>query len=416
MLTPPYRMLAILIMLALASPALARDKGKLLVSAASASATALRIEGKGFRPKGAKDPLPVVMMGGGVNAGLSPLIVLDATDTLINAQLPVPLPPPGTYRVFVYPGHGKADDNGPLSTIDVTLGAVGPMGPMGLTGPTGPQGPQGLQGPQGAVGAQGPAGPQGPQGMTGPQGLQGPQGPAGPQGPTGPQGPAGAVTEVPSADPILPGFAAAITKSIEPIEVTDLMLVELTTVVTYPYKLRLLGVEALNGKAPISFAETDAGSCPRANANRPGGFECRQRFHVYYSYATCSFVNNSFNMKLAYTTPGLAEENVTFTLNTGNWCDETPVQLDAPVITSINPNPVVRGQATTLVIEGSSFALGDAAVVINNVNITPTSVTDTRITLDLPPDFFRWAPSPQSIKVRTGAGDSNPVLLNIVFP
>ena len=120
--------------------------------------------------------------------------------TIITADFPIAVLPPGNYLLTVTTGGGSVR----LDEMAITIGAVGPQGPQGDIGPIGPQGPQGEQGVQGIQGEVGPIGPQGiqgppgaqgdpgPQGEQGIQGLTGPQGEPGPQGPEGPQGPPGA--------------------------------------------------------------------------------------------------------------------------------------------------------------------------------------------------------------------------------
>ncbi len=112
-----------------------------------------------------------------VTLGTIGLVVQSASPSQIVASFPSDSPvaavAPGAYLLKIT----FADR--PVTTFNVTLGAVGPQGPQGAQGPQGPQGPLGPQGPQG------PQCPQGPQGLQGVQGSQGTQGPPGPPGPTG---------------------------------------------------------------------------------------------------------------------------------------------------------------------------------------------------------------------------------------
>ncbi len=129
----------------------------------------LLIRGRNFL---ASSSCPVVRLSGVPGE----LVVVEAFDDEILAELPFPDLVDGDYRLVVASGL-KSD------TYDLTIGAVGmegPPGPRGEPGPEGPQGPQGVPGPQGATGSQGL------QGATGPQGPQGVPGPTGPQGPPGP--------------------------------------------------------------------------------------------------------------------------------------------------------------------------------------------------------------------------------------
>ncbi|HTW78873.1 MAG TPA: IPT/TIG domain-containing protein [Terracidiphilus sp.] len=103
-----------------------------------------------------------------------PLTVTSSTSTTIIATLPGSIAAaPGTYVLWLEQPKGLI-----VSSLSLTIGAVGAQGPAGLPGLPGAIGPAG---PQGATGAQGPAGPAGP---------TGPQGPAGPAGPTGVNTPA----------------------------------------------------------------------------------------------------------------------------------------------------------------------------------------------------------------------------------
>ncbi len=406
----------------------AQGRGRVIITAASVTPPNVRIEGRGFRPRGQRSPLPGVFMGGGVNGSLQQLSVAPgATDSLIVATLPSPLPAAGSYRLFVYDGRGE-DDRGPGATIDITIGAAGPVGPMGPMGPqgpvgaTGPSGPAGATGAAGATGPQGPVGPQGPTGPAGaigPAGAQGPAGPEGPQGETGPQGPQGAqgpAGPAGDASPVVPRFQAGITKQLSPIEVGDFALVELTTVVRYPYQLELLGVETLNGAAPVqAFEEYNEANCPRETSFVPGGLECRQRFTLLFAYNACKHTGNQQKFRFKYTTQGVADVETTITLNSENWCDETPVALPLPVITSMTPTTAQYNTDFLLTIHGNNFLVGNgtAAVAIRQYNFTVTSVTNAEITLAVPKTLFKLF-GPVGIRVITGAGLSNLQILTIV--
>jgi hypothetical protein len=105
--------------------------------------------------------------------------LVSVTPTQVQASVPF-VTAPGTYSVLLL-ANGRD-----FSTIDVTVGIVGPQGPQGLQGLTG------MTGATGATGQTGAQGPPGPKGDTGATGAEGPQGPPGPEGPEGPQGPQGA--------------------------------------------------------------------------------------------------------------------------------------------------------------------------------------------------------------------------------
>jgi hypothetical protein len=417
-----------IVLCASALDAAEQNRGGMIITAANVTPPTVRIEGQGFRPRGTRDPLPAVLMGSGPNGSLQPLLVAPAaTDSLIVATLPSPAPAAGSYRLFVYDGKG-ATDKGPSATIDITIGTAGPIGPIGPIGPQGPvgaTGPIGPAGPQGATGAQGGTGPVGPQGATGETGATGPIGPAGPTGPVGPEGPAGPQgpqgaqgPEGPAGDagPVLPEYRSAITKQISPIDIGDFALVELVTVVRYPYQLELLGVETLNGAAPVqAFEEFSEASCPRASTLVTGGVECRQRFTLLFAYNTCKHTGNQQKFRFKYTTQGTDDVETTITLNSENWCDETPVGLPLPVITSMTPTTAQYNTDFLLTIQGDNFLVGDGtpAVNIKQYNFTVTSATNTEITLAVPKTLFKLF-GPVSIRVITGAGLSNAKTLTIV--
>ncbi|HSF15090.1 MAG TPA: MopE-related protein [Vicinamibacteria bacterium] len=182
----------------------------------------------------------IVALDTGDPSGPIELAPIDTSvpDTVVVA-LPTACEPPGTYRLSV----GRVDDEdgdanrneestAPLgswrsvryfSSLDVTLGTVGPEGPMGQAGPQGADGtpgPDGMDGVDGAPGfscwdldenltcdpAQedkdgdgsctpvdciGPRGPQGDPGATGDVGPEGPRGPTGNDGADGAPGPEG---------------------------------------------------------------------------------------------------------------------------------------------------------------------------------------------------------------------------------
>jgi len=88
-----------------------------------------------------------------VTLDTAPLAVLNFTDTIIVATLPLSIEP-GSYALMV-----TNPQNHQTGTSVVTIGAVGPGGPTGPPGPVGPTGPPGASGAPGAPGAQGPAGP-----------------------------------------------------------------------------------------------------------------------------------------------------------------------------------------------------------------------------------------------------------------
>jgi len=82
---------------------------------------------------------PTVFLGDEVDLFVE-LSVISSTDSSIVAELGAP--DPGTYRLIVMSGPGATR----ISSMDVTLGAVGPEGPPGPPGPTGPAGSPGVLG------------------------------------------------------------------------------------------------------------------------------------------------------------------------------------------------------------------------------------------------------------------------------
>lgn len=410
-------LLAALLCCTVAATASANDKP--LVTAASATETSIRIEGRGFLPRGQRNEPPIVLLGwtGGTFKRLD--VTSATSDTTVVATLPEGIAP-GTYRVWVQEWRrvnerdrrtGRLEPDQSWAIIDVTVGAVGPQGPQGpqgLTGATGPAGPAGPMGPQGATGAMGPAGPTGPEGPQGPQGLQGPEGP---QGPQGPQGPAGGTVALPDPD-----LAAAITEEIQPINVGDMPWIELTTLVTYPHRLELVSVTTTQGKAPVSVAERiDEANCPTPSSSRPGGQACRQRFAFYYSYDTCQF-NHVSVATFRHLQPGLPEVNIPFSNNSNSWCQEGQVSIQGPVITSIEPTQVARGEAFELVILGSNFLVGDPMITMGKYSYTPTTKTDGRLTLTMPATRLQYYYGLLQIGVVNGGGASNTVPLNVTAP
>ena len=402
----------------------ASAQGKPAITAASVTPTTVHIEGHGFRPKGLKDPVPVVFLG-----TQELIVAATATDDAIDAELPSPSPAPGSYRLFVYQGRGR-DVKGPNATIDITIGTAGPIGSIGLTGPQGPQGPIGLQGAtgpagatgptgqdgsqglQGAVGPQGPAGPQGPQGAVGPEGPSGPQGPQGAQGPAGPAGFTG---------PLVPNLKASITKQISPLDSSNPLVLEVGTLVTYPFSLELrgAGIEKVNANAkdPDAVMKMPDDYCPTPS-NRPGGQSCLQLFQFTIPYEACSLNKNvdRYRLLLKYATPGQADVNLEFGFSTENWCEAVVVGSGtAPVITSVTPAKVLHGQAFELVIEGHDLLgpEGNPAVKVSYLNFTATTMSDTRITLQINADNLEHYRGELPISVVNSVGQSNIVKITV---
>jgi hypothetical protein len=108
----------------------------------------LYLEGRGF------GSTPRVLLGSPGGA-FDELTVLSSSGEVVEAELPAITP--GTYLVVVVRGLL-------VTSIDVTIGAVGPMGPQGQEGPAGPMG---VQGPPGAQGETGPKGDPGEKGEPG---------------------------------------------------------------------------------------------------------------------------------------------------------------------------------------------------------------------------------------------------------
>jgi hypothetical protein len=415
-----------------ARPARAQSSNHVVITAATTTATTLRVEGSGFRRRAA-DPPPDVLMGVGPSGSLQPLALVGlATDTILVATLPTPAPPTGSYRVFVYRGHADRrsrdnDDPNDFATIDVTMGLAGPIGPIGPLGPTGAGGPIGPTGPvglTGAIGPIGPAGPTGSSGLVGPAGATGPigsTGPTGADGPIGPTGPAGVQGETGPTGasgiigPITPNIQSAITKQLPPLAQGDAAMVELTTLVTYPYSLTPVGIDTTNnGPLALSVSE-DVGSrtCPE-DSTRPGGQACRQHFDLWFAPDACQFSRSSYTLHLQYTTPGQAATDIAFTLKSENWCLPTTVSASAPTITSISPPTVRRGDAFTLIVTGTNFLSNVApAVRLNTTNAAVTTYTDTQIVLDVPGTVLQSYVGLLPISIVTGNGTSKVVYLRV---
>jgi hypothetical protein len=391
---------------------LGRDAGvgasaDIVIAAASVSSSSVRIDGSGFRPRGTRDPLPIVVLGS------QRLVVDSASDTLIQAELPSPAPAPGSYRVFVYQGRGSDDDHdrddlkGPSAWIDVTIGTAGPVGPMGI------QGPQGAIGPTGATGAAGATGATGPIGATGADGSTGPTGPEGAVGPTG-------ATGAGLTGPLLPNLKAAITKQISPLDPSSPALIEIGTLVTYPYSLQLKTPPVTVVDAdhtPLGVSENVTfRPCPESSS-RPGGQACLQFWTILFPYDTCAFTHDTYQLHLAYTTPGQTDPDIQFTLGSENWCDETTINPAAPVITDISPTEVTHGVAFTLVINGSNFtSLTTQPTAVKLAYTTPvvaTTVSDTQVTLDIPASTLQSYRGLLPISVVTSNGFSNVVYLQV---
>jgi hypothetical protein len=379
-------------------------------------------------------------MGIGPNGSLQLLTLVGTpTNTLVIATLPTPAPAPGSYRVFVYRGHADHrshdnDDRNDYGTIDVAIGLAGPVGPVGPVGPMGPVGPSGAagpagstgpagsQGPQGAQGPVGPPGSQGPQGAPGPIGNTGPQGPAGPQGPDGPQGPAGPQGPqgpAGSTGPILPDLRAAITEQISPLNIGDPFIIQIATVVTYPWSLTLIGVDAAPGaQAPEFFGEVPSAYCPTPSSSRPGGQACFQYFNLLLdTNLFCQLNNFGYTFHFQYRTPGQANPDVSITVNSENFCASATVAPNPPIVNSVSPTTVAAGGQFTLTINGSNFLGGGGAPAVKLQGTAlhaPTSYTDTQITFMISTVGITTT-TKVPVQVVTGGGSSNVVYFT-VFP
>lgn len=429
-----------------------------VITGATVSSTSIEISGHGFRPRSLRGSLPTVSIGG-ANGTLQPLVVdPGATDTALTALLPTPAPTTGTYRVFVSTRRGRGGPDRDAATIDVAIGLSGPagpageqgpagapgaIGPMGFTGPQGPQGPQGLQGsagPQGptgpagadglpgAIGPQGPQGLQGPKGETGPEGLpgaDGPQGEQGPQGPAGPPGPPGTdgkFLEFP------PRFRDAITKQFSPLNEGDMAYVELGTLVNYPYFFDSISVTPIgDAPAPIAYGESvEDRLCPGYAASAPGQKGCRQYFHMTFPYDLCQFKNTQYQVNLHYAVTGQPDEVSTMTLNSENWCSTYGVEVgNAPVITSVSPDPITRGEPALLEVFGHNLLNGSRTYIqVRGWNFwvfdlsagdgyPALTQSDDHLMWVIPGDVTAHAGSVVLVKVVNGAGVSNSVLLHV---
>ena len=405
-----------------------------VITGAVATATTLQISGHGFRP-GPRAGVPIVMMGGGPNGALRPLIVNPASsDTLIVAQLPTPAPPAGSYRVVVSASDRDGHGVDPSATIDVTLGQSGPTGPVGPAGPTGPQGmigpagavgstgaqgPTGPQGPQGAAGPAGPAGATGPQGQTGPEGPDGPAGPQGVTGPTGPTGPQGPAAGFPGPD-----FRAAITAQIEPIGTTDAAYVELGTLINAPYSVQLLGVQKIDsaGSTTPDFTsygeEYDERLCPTSVPSFPGGVGCYQYFRLYFPYSACVWQGAQYQFTFQYLGGGTypnATETVNLTSN--DWCSENSFTAPPPpVVANVTPTAVIIGRPIQLHLNGTDlFAGGQIHAIINGTSMDSNVVVidSSDIVVTVPTDVVNRNTTAMTVLIQTGGGLSIQVTIPI---
>lgn len=225
----------------------------------------------------------------------------------------------------------------------------------------------------------------------------------------------GAAAEAQTTAPLDPKFRSAITKQLSPAANGEPALIELTTVVTYPYSLDMAGIDTIEGNQPLGVTENVAArSCPESAANRPGGLACKQRFLVLFPYNVCGLSNDTYRLRLKYTTPGQADPVVEFTLSSENWCQTEAVPANAPQIWNMSPNSASRGQALTLVIEGTNFATNAAPVVrLFTTNLAVKSYSSTQIVLELPASVLQNYVGLAPIRVLTGAGASNVFYLQV---
>lgn len=219
----------------------------------------------------------------------------------------------------------------------------------------------------------------------------------------------GSTAEAQTPAPLDPKFRSAITKQLSPAANGEPALIELTTVVTYPYSLDMVGIETVEGNQPLGVTENLASRyCPEPASNRPGGLACKQRFQVLFPYNVCGLSNDTYRLRLKYTTPGLVDPVVEFTLSSENWCQTEAVPANAPQIWNMSPESASRGQALTLVLEGTNFATNAPPVVrLFKTNLTVTSYSSTQIVLDLPSSVLQNFVGLAPIRVLTGAGASN---------
>lgn len=110
-------------------PAATPRETPLVLAGATVTGSTVQIDGRGFRGHGAQAALPSVLLGGGPNGSLRPLVVRpQSTDTVLVAELPTPRPTPGSYRLLVRFGGTPDDAEGQSAVLDIAIGSADSAG------------------------------------------------------------------------------------------------------------------------------------------------------------------------------------------------------------------------------------------------------------------------------------------------
>ena len=106
-------------------PAATPRETPLVLAGATVTGSTVQIAGRGFREHGTQGTLPSVLIGGGPNGSLRPLVVRpESTDTVLVAELPTPRPIPGSYRLLVRFDGTPDDAEGQSAVLDIAIGSA----------------------------------------------------------------------------------------------------------------------------------------------------------------------------------------------------------------------------------------------------------------------------------------------------
>ena len=150
----------------------------------------------------------------------------------------------------------------------------------------------------------------------------------------------------------------------------------------------------------------------RPTSNGP---KCRQRFRLFYSYDTCRFDHQEVAQFRFVGGTVQQDIYVPFSNNSNNWCAVQPVSVPTPVIASVTPTTVTRGSAFTLVITGDHFQVSQPSIGLDVYSLFPSTVTNTRLTLEITPTFLQLHKGLIPVWVITSGGKSNVVYVNVTL-
>ena len=85
------------------------------------------------------------------------------------------------------------------------------------------------------------------------------------------------------------------------------------------------------------------------------------------------------------------------------------------MIASVTPTTVSRGTAFTLVLTGDHFQVGRPFIGLDVYSFIPTTVSNTRLTLDFTPTCLQLYKGLLPVWVVTGGGKSNVVYINLTL-